>query len=370
MINKERLKTRFERYVSCPSESYYELEMCNMVTKELRDLGGNVYINKEGHNEKSNGWNVYAYFKGSLEGEPILLCSHLDTVGPGTGIMPVIISDSYVSKTNTILGSDDKSGVAGIIEAIKTLKDSKQAYKSFEVLFTICEEVGLLGSKSFDFKKIRSKEAVVFDSSEKFGSIINESPNASHIKVTITGVASHAAIHPEKGVHALKTAVDILALIDIGKVGNSTTVNIANFKAPGRTNQTSTIATFEIAIRSFSNDIINAKEESIVSIIKSLCSKTKAEYSYTIERILDHFYIDPNDDLIIKVSDIISSVNVTPQVGRTYGGSDTNIINSNGIKAINISTGMQNVHSVSETIRVEELENTAQIAISLIKGVV
>ena len=148
-MNKQRLLDRFLRYINCPSESGSERSFCELIEQELSALGLEVKRGEVGEKCGSNGFNLYAFLPG--DGEPLLLSAHLDTVSPGVGIRPVIEDGVIRSSGDTILGADDKSGVAAILEALETLHEGGLAHRPVEVLFSICEELGLLGAKYADY---------------------------------------------------------------------------------------------------------------------------------------------------------------------------------------------------------------------------
>ncbi|MDL2236001.1 M20/M25/M40 family metallo-hydrolase, partial [Christensenellaceae bacterium OttesenSCG-928-L17] len=188
-MDKARLLERFLRYIACESESGNEQQFCEMIEADLNKVGFAVYRDKVGNRCNSNGWNIFATMPG--EGEPLLFSAHLDTVSPGAGIRPVVKDGVIYSDGSTILGADDKSGVAAILEAAESLVERNARRRPVEVLFTVCEEVGLKGSQYADYSNIKSKEAVVLDSSTLRG-IINRAPANTHLYITVHGKSAHA----------------------------------------------------------------------------------------------------------------------------------------------------------------------------------
>ena len=141
------LKT-FLDYVQISSESRSEKTFAKRVENDLRSL---------------NTGNVCAFLDGDSSFEPILFSAHLDTVPPGKNICPVVENGVIHSAGDTILGSDDKSGVAAIMQALKWIVEQNIPHRPIEVAFTIGEEVGLLGAKYLDYTQFQSHHAVVFD---------------------------------------------------------------------------------------------------------------------------------------------------------------------------------------------------------------
>ena len=132
MINEDRLIETFIELVKIDSPSGEEDNMAKEMGKRLGELGGRV--------EEDSFGNIIAKFSGV--GEPLMLNAHLDTVEPGRGIKPKVGKTRIETDGTTILGGDDKAGLAIILEAITTTKDSNTAHVPLEVVLTRGEEAG------------------------------------------------------------------------------------------------------------------------------------------------------------------------------------------------------------------------------------
>lgn len=135
----------------------------------------------------------------------------MDTVKPGRGVKPVIRDGIIYSSGDTILGGDDKSGIAGIIEAIRSIKEEGIPHRTFEVAFTISEEGGLRGAKNLDYSRIRAKYGIALDSSGEVGKIITQAPGQIKIHADVIGKTAHAGIAPEQGISAIQAAASGVA---------------------------------------------------------------------------------------------------------------------------------------------------------------
>ena len=167
-MNTQRLVDTFLKYVQIDSESYHELDMAKAVIADLEAIGCEVYTDSCGEKFGSNAGNVYAVLKGDESKEPILFSAHMDTVTPGRNIKPIITDGVIHTDGTTVLGGDDKSGVAAVIEALRTIKEENLDHPTIEIVFTICEEVGLLGSKHLDYSRISAKKAAVLDRRRRY----------------------------------------------------------------------------------------------------------------------------------------------------------------------------------------------------------
>ena len=365
-MNTTRLTERFFRYVSCDSESKNERKFCELIESELKGLGLSVTRDEVGEKCGSNGWNIYASLPG--EGEPILFSSHMDTVPPGVGIRPVIRDGVIYSSGDTILAADAKSGIAAIMEAIETVKETNTAHRPVEVLLSVCEELGLLGAKYADYSGIKSKQAVVLDSSVQ-GSMINNAPAKVELYAEITGQAAHAAINPDKGINAVKAAAAAIAQIPCGMVDECTVMNVANFLSPGKSNVVPEKASFNIDLRSFDTQRLEEHIAKIEAALKSACQEIGATYKLEIDRQCDIMLVPPDRPLISRLREVYESLGVRPELQKTYGGSDATWIFHNGIDAINIGTGMTDVHSTGEHISVADLETLTKIVLEMMRPV-
>ncbi len=361
-MNNDRLLNRFLRYVKCSSESRNEKEFCLLVEDELKKLGFEVYRDEVGHNFGSNGWNIIASLPG--KGEPMLFSCHLDTVTPGIGVNPVIKDGVIYSDGTTILGSDDKSGIAAVLEAAESIIESGKDHRPIEVMFSLCEELGLLGAKFADYSKIKSKTALVLDSGLN-GCIINQAPAQMKMHFDITGKASHAGAAPEKGIHALKAAADAIYNIPCGHVDDCTVMNVSNFISEGPTNVVAAKATFDMELRSFDDDLFQSHFEEVIETVKRSCEKYGATFEYTHEIHSGSIYIPEDTPFVQDMLKKYEQLGRPCSLVKTYGGCDVTWLVANGIQAVNIGTGMQEAHSVTEHIAIADLEFTTRLVESI-----
>src|ERR687889_2468649 len=158
MINQERIKNLLLELVQIDSVSREERDVAQRIKSYCEELGAEVYIDGAGERVGGNTGNVIARFPGTIPAaEPIMMSAHMDTVVPGRGVKPVVEGDIIRTDGSTVLGGDDKSGCAVIIETIRCLQENNIPHAPIEAVFSICEEVGLLGAKHVDVSKLESK---------------------------------------------------------------------------------------------------------------------------------------------------------------------------------------------------------------------
>ena len=369
MINRVRLLDTFLEYVQIDSETGNEKAFADHMVSALTALGGIVTTDNAGVALGSNGYNIYCTFTGTLPGEPLLFSAHMDTVKPGVGIKPVVEDGVIRSSGNTILGGDDKSGIAGIIEAVRSIKENGIPHRTFEIIFTICEEGGLRGAKQLNYSKIKSKMAVALDSSGPVGKIIAQAPGQIKIYADVIGKTAHAGIAPESGISAIQVAAHGIAKMKLLRIDEETTANIGSISAQYATNIVPDKVTIVAETRSRNYDKLQAQAKHMVDCLQSACD----EFGAKLDCRCDTTYISyriPHDHLLIKeLTAIFDDMDIPATVGSTGGGSDVNIFNQNGINAVVLATGMAKVHTTDEYIEVTQLELTAEMVYRLMTTV-
>ena len=146
MPNEKRLVEEFIELVKIDSLTGREKNLAQLLLKKLKELGFEVSIDNADKFTGGNTGNVIATLKGNRPGKKLLFTAHMDTVEPGISINPIIDEQKKIIKSDgtTILGSDDKAGIASILEAMRTLKEKNISHPDIQVVFSTWEEKGLL----------------------------------------------------------------------------------------------------------------------------------------------------------------------------------------------------------------------------------
>src|SRR2546423_11262603 len=218
MINQERIKNLLLELVQIDSVSREEREVAQRICTLCEEMGAEVEIDGAGSKVGGNTGNVIAGFPGTLpQAEAIMMSAHMDTVVPGRGVKPIVEGDIIRTDGSTVLGGDDKSGCAVIIETIRCLQEQNIPHAPIDAVFSICEEVGLLGAKHLDVSKLRARYGLVFDSDDP-GFLFTKGPSANHMEFRIYGLESHAGVAPEDGISAIKIAAEAIAAMKLGRI--------------------------------------------------------------------------------------------------------------------------------------------------------
>lgn len=354
-MNQERLIKRFMDYVQMDSETLNEGAFDDFLFEELEKLGFQVSKDEAGKIIGSNGYNIYAYKAGTIEAESIAFSCHTDTVKPGIGIKPILKDGVIRSSGDTILASDDKAGIAAIMETMTELVETREAHRPIEIIFTIAEEGGLRGAKNLDYDKMRSKKAIILDSSGNVGNIIVKAPAQDKIFATFNGKPAHAGIEPEKGISAIQVAAAAISKMKLLRIDEETTANIGTLMAESATNIVCPSAKLIAESRSLDNTKLKNQTDHMIDCMKKAAAEFGTTVDVNVESMYSAFNIPEDDEFLLEVRQILESLQFKVKLASTGGGSDANIFNQRGIKAINLGTGMTGAHTLEEHISVKDL---------------
>lgn len=349
----------FLRLIAIDSESKNERAMMDILRADMEALGAKVEEDNCHKHNDGNAGNLYAYFPGNIDKKPILFCAHADTVVPGNGIKARIENGRILTDGTTILGGDDKSGIAEIIIAIKNLKDSGTDHAPIEVLITVSEEIGLLGAKCFNKAKLSSAFGYALDT-HQVGELVVGAPAQNSFIITVYGKEAHAGVEPEKGLNAIKIASEAIAAVPMGRIDFETTCNVGKIWGGSATN----IVPNQVVIKGEARSHNDQKLARVCSDIRHAVETTvarynneigKAEYSFKMETEYHSFAISEDTEAVQLAISALRSLDIPYTVCKGGGGSDANIINAAGIPMIIVGTGMNKVHTVAEDIEIEQL---------------
>ncbi|MCF7920667.1 MAG: M20/M25/M40 family metallo-hydrolase [Candidatus Cloacimonetes bacterium] len=345
--------------VQIDSESLDERAMADYLIKELQQLGGEVREDKANEKTGGNAGNVIAWFDGKEGIEPLMLNAHMDTVTPGNGVVPDIRGGIMYSAGGTVLGADDKSGIAMILAVIAQRKKEGNLQVPLEVVFTISEEIGLLGAKELDCSLLRSKRGYSLDGN-KMGELVKASPSQINYKVTFQGKSVHAGVEPEKGLNAIVIAADYLRKLPDGRIDEVTTMNIGKIKGGKATNIVCDEVMIEGEIRSHKENKLQSLLELVQKEAESVKEKWKTGVKFEWHTSFKGLQFEETEDLIEISHEAFSSLGINQGLVINGGGSDANALAEHGIRLAVVGTGMQKIHTIEEFIDLEDLETGYQ----------
>ena len=358
MINRDRLVSTFLELVQIDSPSGHEEEIARHLTAELKSLGLTVVRDQTG--------NVIGRLAG--EGPPLLVSAHMDTVEPGRGVKPVVANGIITSDGATILGGDDKSGVAVILEVLRVLMERDLPHPPLEVALTVSEEIGLEGAKGLDLNILRAKEGIVLDSGGEIGTIVVAAPSQYKLRAVVHGKAAHAGAEPEKGINAIVVAAEAIAAMPLGRIDEETTANVGRIQGGTATNIVPDRVEMAGEARSHDESKLEVQVQAMTEALKKAASQHGATVEIDVERSYSTFKLSEEEDAIVRrAMAAAKTLGLTPVLVPSGGGSDANIFNAGGITTINISAGMEKVHTTEERLAVDDLVKCAEFLLSILR---
>ncbi len=370
MINEERICSEFAELVQIDAPCFGERRIADAVKEKLISLGFEVQEDRAGERYGSDTGNLYGYLKGGMSGEPVLLSAHLDTVQPAFGKKAVFHENGKITGSgDTVLGADDLAGVVEILEAVRHLQEEKKSYRDVEVLFTVAEESYIKGAKTFDFGRVRAKEAYVLDMEGAPGLAALRAPSLLSFKVTVSGKASHAGFAPEKGVHAIWVMSAAISRICQGYVDEErdTVLNIGMIRGGTSTNIVPDLCICEGEIRSFSHEKALKQAEKLREIFHRAGQKAGADVRTEFHTDLVAYETAAAAPVVVRFAKACRKLGLSGRLLDTFGGSDNNQFARQGIHGIVLSCGMHEIHSVREYTTVEELKQGAALVAELLQ---
>jgi len=359
VIDETRLLQTFLDLVQIDSPSGQEAAVAADLADRLRALDLDVSTDRAG--------NVLGRWEGS--GAPLLLSAHMDTVAPGIGIRPIVEDGVIRSDGTTILGGDDKSGVAVILEALTVLHEQGRR-SAVEVAFTVKEETGLIGAQAIDPGWLRAREALVLDSGGPLNAVVHGAPSSDRFAAVVHGRAAHAGSNPEDGINAILVAAQGIARMPLGRIDEETTSNIGLIQGGQAVN----VVPDRVEMRGEARSHDIAKLDAQIATMRSAMEQAVAQHpgaqlELDIRRTYEGYRLAEDEPLIHRIARALEAMGESaPDLRLSGGGSDANIYNTRGITAVPISTGMQAVHTNQEWIALSSMVRCAELVIHVLRS--
>ena len=396
---------RFLRYVvidtqsdpdspTCPSTEKQK-DLGALLAQELRDMGlADAHMDEFGY--------VYATIPANTDKQvPVIcFCSHMDTspdcsgrdvkpqivnnyrggdialpgdatqiirAGEHPGLANQIGSDIVTSDGTTLLGADDKAGLAEIMDAAYFLINNPQVkHGAIKILFTPDEEIGR-GVDKADLKKLGADFAYTMDG-EAAGNIEDETFSADAAIITIEGVSTHPGFAKGKMEHAIKIAAAIVERLPKHTCSPETTEGKQGFLHPIGISGALEQATLSFIVRDFTDEGLKQKEELLKTIIKDVMKDfPRSSYRLQIKQQYRNMkqVIDRHPQLIDNAMEAIRRAGLTPHKSSIRGGTDGSRLSFMGLPCPNIFAGEHAFHSRLEWVSVQDMEKAVQTIVHL-----
>jgi len=369
-VNEDRLVNEFIELVKIDSETKQE----GVIAQELKEIFGNLGVEVVEDDSKAKtghgAGNLICTWKGNKSGvDSIYFTAHMDTVVPGKQIQPRIHDGMISSDGTTILGADDKAGIAAIIESIRYIKENNIEHGDIQFIITAGEESGLVGAKAIDPTAIKAKFGYALDSDGEVGNIVVAAPTQAKIYTIIRGKTAHAGVEPEKGVSAITLAAKAISKMPLGRIDEETTANIGRFEGGKQTN----IVADHVEILAEARSLDPEKLEKQVSKMKEAFEVTAQNYGghadVEIKIMYPGFKQKAGDQVVEVARRAAKTIGRESKLLKSGGGSDANIFAGFGIPTVNLAVGYEGIHTTDERISVTNLVKITELVIAIIKEV-
>jgi len=382
------------RLIACPGTTGNEQPIANLIRKELIAVGvpDNAILQDEAHKKiplPTPCGNLIVRLRGSGKGPTILFSTHMDTVPLCEGAVPVLSdNDSKIRpQGKTALGGDNRTGCAVLVQLAARLLRSKTPWPDITLLFTVREESGLHGARNLDTGLLG---APVFGFNVDGGEpakFIRGAVGAERWEAEIEGIASHAGVHPDKGVSA--TLVASLALAEVhqggwfGKVvqGNlqgSSNVGVLSGRNGGSVGEATNVVTDFLLMRgesrsfdsAFASQITQAYQRAIANAVQKVSTAGGQKGSFRFHHHQDYtaFQIPENSEVGQRAVRAARSVGLNPRFELGRGGLDSNWIVQHGIPSLTFGAGQHEIHTISEYVDLAEFQAGCNLAMALALG--
>lgn len=405
---KESLTERFLKYVQIDtqsdqfSETYpstnKQFDLAKVLIRELQDLGVNEV-------ELDEYCYIYATIKGNSEKKnipKIMFCSHMDTAPDcsGTGVKPIIHenykgndivlpddptqiikpgehpdlkdqigNDIITASGTTLLGADNKAGLAAIMTAVEFLiKNPEIKHGDIKILFTPDEEIGR-GTDKVDLKKLGADFGYTIDG-ETLGSLENETFSADGVEITIHGVSAHPGFGKNKLVNAIKIASEIIAELPKDSLSPETTEGKEGFIHPTDLKGGQETCTLHFIIRDFDEKGLLEKEDYLKNIGEKVLKKyPKTKMDFVVKQQYRNMKVilDQHPDVTENALEAIKRSGLNPKLQSIRGGTDGSRLSFMGLPCPNIFAGEHAFHSKKEWVSVQDMLKAAEVIVNICK---
>jgi len=355
-VNVDRLVNEFCSLVKIPSESPNDHEFINHLEGLFNKLGGEA--------KKDSYGNLIVKFaaKNSKSTTPIAFTAHADTVSPGTGVEPVVEGGRVRSKGDTILGADDKSAIAQIMEMIRVT----EKHPPIEIIITRCEESGSYGSLNLDYSRVRSKIAYVMDMNMP-EEIIVGGPTLVAFNVTYKGKSAHAGAFPEKGISAILAASKAVTMLRLGKLDEDTSANVGVFHGGEVRNGVPANAKILAECRCLKHEKALALADEMEKIFRKASDEVGTEVTIEREILLKAYFVEEKAPAVQAAVTALKKNGVKPVVKIIRGGTDATTLNAHGIVSVALGVGCREIHTCDEYAIIDEMVTMTNVMRTIVE---
>lgn len=312
--------------------------------------------------------NVLARIPATAPGTPIFLNAHVDTVPVVDALDPVVEDGWVVNRAPAILGADNKASVAGILDGVRRVLEEGVPHAGIEIVITVQEEIGLLGARAFDADALEAEIGFVFDVDGDPGAMVMRASGQIALDVAFRGRAAHAGIAPEEGRSAIHAAALALSRLSMGRVEPGASRNAGTIRGGTQRNVVPEECHVQIEVRAMDEPRVADLAQEVVDAANAAAAETGCSVEIAQHRYYWAYAFDREDDVVRIARAALEAAGIQPREVETGGGADAHAFNSAGKRCLNLSSGMELIHTPDERIRVEHVQALSDITVELIRA--
>jgi tripeptide aminopeptidase len=363
---RARLHDTFAALCRIESPSGRERGVADWLTAQLRGLGLEVNEDDSGPAAGSDAGNLLARIEGRGAGS-VLLCAHMDTVPLAAAVEPVLVDGRWENANEGIIGADNKSAIAVILELARhAVAAGEPPPVSIEILFTVCEEVSLRGSREFDTSRLQSAFGYVFDHATPIGEIVVASPTHYRIVAELRGRAAHAGVRPEVGRSAVVAAANAIAAMRLGRLDAETTANVGLITGGSAINVIPERCRVEAEVRSLDADRASTVTTELVDHLQDAANAGECDLDVNVERMFAGYRTKSRAPQLAVAERALRACGYEPRHIDSGGASDANSFEADGFACTCLADGVERNHEPGERVSASDLEMMLDIAITLV----
>jgi tripeptide aminopeptidase len=365
-VSDERLFKRFTRLCETPSPTGSERAVADLVLAELRELGVDAEEDGSALPARAGAGNVIGRLPGATE-RWVMLCAHLDTVPEGGEIEVVLEDGVFRSRGDTILGADDKAGVAVLLE-LAARHAGVPPPCGLELVFTVAEEDGLRGAKALDLDALRSPFGFVLDHASPIGEIVTAAPTHKRLLADFEGTEAHAGIRPEAGHSAIAAAAAAIAAMAIGRLDQGTTANVGTIEGGTASN----VVPGRCRVEGEARSLDEARASEVIGSMVDACTWGASEYGCDVDveavEMFRGYRVASSSAALRLAREALERCGHEAREVATGGGSDANALAARGYDCALLANGTDANHTPAESVAASRLAEMVDVCEAIAAG--
>ncbi len=356
----------FIALASIDSLSRHEGRVARCLAERLRAMGFEPLVDDSAPQTGSDTGNLIVRIPGNAPGPAVLIGAHMDTIGPTEGMTPAVRDGVIYSNGRTVLGADDKAGIAIMLGVLAELKAGGAPHPDIEAVFTVQEEVGLVGAKHLQ-AELKAAFGYILDGDGPVGTVIHRTPSKVDLDLVVEGKAAHAGMSPETGINAIVVASRAIARLRTGRIDTGTTSNVGRISGGQIRNIVADRAEVIMEVRGAEADRLETEVQAVLDAFREEAASAGAGLSVRREVPFEAFNLPETHPVVATALRAARGLGIAPRLWTSGGGMDANVFNRRGLPCVALGIGIEDPHSPQERIAVAQLEEGVRFIMALLK---